>query len=879
MDDLLREDWQKPAKPNASSNPPLNQNTCAFNYTSLRATPATPTSGTASPQSLSRPSSTLNASAKPAAGDAFGNLLSNKSQKAAESNVSIQERQRQLMEEKRRQQEQQASMWDTLGSGRGTPEIRGSSPAASQVPREEAEHDIMAAFNKDAPVDKASHFPPPLSTHASGRSTPSFQQTSIPASTNNDSFNDDDDPFGLSAIPNKTNGHAPVASTIGDDDDILGDLGRPVAERPAKKEAVRPTPQQEQPPPNADEPQDRALAELIDMGFPIDNAKTALVDSGGDAQAAVGWLLQQAHQESKRKARDEMGERRLSPSNRSPQCQPQEGEAVPTWMRQESRPSSAARRQDSRSPAGSEKDAAHMAQEYGSKFLKGASSLWKASQKQMAKTVAEFQQDRDPSQPKWMQEATPESRPSSQQRQRERAAAAREVDTTHEAALLDAPRERPQKPSRPVAVEKHASRRPGEPLPHRPAQQPRFMQQTAPIQNKRPSSKLSRQEVEDQSAQAYVSPARRKKQTAKSEPQPELEVDLFRPAPPAANPAPSAQARPNTRPATSPTPVRPKAPPRAIPSLSPSALSTSATHRKAGGEAFKRGDFASAHEAYGAALTPLPATHPIMIIILSNRSLTALKTGDAKMAVSDADRALELIGASQGVGETIDLGGGEGAKDMHDFYGKALMRKAEALEHMEKWKDAAGVWKTAISSGVGGAVSLRGRDRCEKAAAPKPAAKPTSAKPAPTAVSKAPPPKNLGNSLQRPALSTLKSAEAVKKLRAANAAAEKADDEKFALADQVEAKLTAWKGGKADNLRALLQSLDAVLWESAGWKKVGMSDLVLPNKVKIIYMKAIAKVHPDKIAQDATTEQRMISAAVFSTLNEAWDKFKKDNNL
>lgn len=116
-------------------------------------------------------------------------------------------------------------------------------------------------------------------------------------------------------------------------------------------------------------------------------------------------------------------------------------------------------------------------------------------------------------------------------------------------------------------------------------------------------------------------------------------------------------------------------------------------------------------------------------------------------------------------------------------------------------------------------------------------------------------------------------------MRAANAAAAKADDEKFALHDQVEARLTAWKGGKADNLRALLQSLDTVLWPEAGWKKVGMSDLVMPNKVKINYMKAIAKVHPDKIPQDATTEQRMISGAVFSTLNEAWDKFKSDNNL
>ena len=69
----------------------------------------------------------------------------------------------------------------------------------------------------------------------------------------------------------------------------------------------------------------------------------------------------------------------------------------------------------------------------------------------------------------------------------------------------------------------------------------------------------------------------------------------------------------------------------------------------------------------------------------------------------------------------------------------------------------------------------------------------------------------------------------MKKLRAANAEAEKADDEKFALADTVDAKLAAWRGGKTDNLRALLQSMDIVLWESAGWKKVGMADLVVPG--------------------------------------------------
>jgi hypothetical protein len=156
------------------------------------------------------------------------------------------------------------------------------------------------------------------------------------------------------------------------------------------------------------------------------------------------------------------------------------------------------------------------------------------------------------------------------------------------------------------------------------------------------------------------------------------------------------------------------------------------------------------------------------------------------------------------------------------------------------------VWKDAIAVGVGGAVSLRARDRCEKAAsggAAKPAAAP---KPKSTpAVTRVP-----AGKLQqppRPAISQVQSQEAVRKLREANAAADKADDEKFALSDQVEAKVTAWKGGKADNLRALLGSLDTVLWAEAGWKKVNMSDLIMPNKVKIVYMKAIAKVHPDKV--------------------------------
>ena len=874
MDDLLGEDWQKPTK--TSTSVPPNPSNFASNYSSFRASPQPSVSGTASPQQLSRPSSTVNG-AKAAGTDSFGNLLSLKTQKAS-SNVSMQERQKQLLEEKKKQQQQQAALWDTLGSGRGTPEIRQPSPA---IPNQDSEDDILAAFSKDAPVNRASHFaPPPPSGDVSGRSTPAVPR---PASAVESGFDDDDDPFGLSEVSHRSNGHA-TAPTIASngDDDILGDLGRPVSAKPVNMPSAR-SPTQ----PmlgeeagisrtshanlDADEPQDRALAELIDMGFPAEKAKIALSESGSDVQGAVGWLLQQAHEESRQKSRGEAPlPRQRSPQtgSRSPQRRPQQGEqdAMPAWMRQDGRSSSAARRQESRSPAEGERDATQVAQEFGTKLFKSANSLWKASQKQMAKTMAEFQQDSqgDPSQPKWMRStAAPE--PSQPRRRDQPATAPREratPDVTDEAALLDAPRELPQKPLRPTAASPpqvdsfQRGPSPVEPLPHRPSPQPKFMQQAPAQPDRRPVAKLSRQEVEHQTAQAYVSPARRKRPTPKPPVPPEPEVDLFSsaasttaPPVPSANTATRRTAPKPPASTPSPAPPKPKAPPRSVPPVSPSALSISDSHRKAGGEHFKRGDFAAAHESYTAALTPLPPTHPIAIIVLSNRSLTALKTGDAKVAVADADRALEIIGPSLGVGETIDLGGGEGSKDMKEFYGKALMRKAEALEHMEKYTDAAATWRQAVAAGIGGPVSTRGRDRCEKAAAPQPASNPSKlVRSTAAAPGKAPPPKSLGNSLQRPAISTVASQEAVKKLRAANAEAEKADDEKFALSDTVDAKLTAWRGGKTVNLRALLQSMDVVLWEGAGWKKVGMSDLVMPGKVKVVYMRAIGKVHPDKVS-------------------------------
>lgn len=919
MDDLAGLDWSAPPKPQTSTPSPLP---------SFRQSPTPQLSGRSTPlsaqQSASLPAVASNrpskAPSKPAtpANDSFAGLVSIGSSKPAANNLSLQERQRQLQEEKQRQEaarRQQfdahfggadSNAWNSLGSGKSTPDsiAAGASrttPGASsrqtlsqtinkpfagldtssRRPLQSApvEDDLLSAFNSSAHVDASSHFPPP--SFNSGRSTPGYgAHASVPQNTSNNFVNiEDDDMFGLNGLARKSTATPAAAPASADgDDDILGLLSKPVSEfqqKPKPESVVEQHPRvKQQSNLSSVSPHDKAVAELVDMGFPAEKSAIALAttESGHDVSAAITWLLNQAHADAKQKTHEQTQERSRNPyddsqerpvrgSSRSNVRDSSTGGPVPAWMRgEEGRSRSNQRRGES--PA-QDKDVSQYASEIGSSFLKSANSLWKTGQKKVQRAVADFQQDGDPNVPKWMRDA---------QSSGKAPAKAPSPSVTDEAMMLEAGG-RPSKPSR------SSTRQEPDSLPVRPrrdqdtyrndlregppsrmsSQSPSLRQQP-PITDKRPTSRLNRQDLEEQSAQAYVSPARRKKTT----PQPDLLASAQsapspppskQPVPPQSNnPFLQAAAASKARsPAVTPLPVRPKAPPRQIPPASSSALNSSTSYRQKGSEAFKRGDYSAAHAAYSSALGPLPQAHPVAIIVLCNRAVTNIKVGDPKAAVSDADTALAIIGISKGEGEKIVLGGTEGDKDMKEFYGKALMRKAEALEHMERWNDAGKVWKEAVEAGVGGSISIQGRNRCDKAVASGNQSA-SAAKPPP--VRKPPPPKpsalsDLGG---RPA----QESEAVKKLKAANAAAEKADDEKFALADQVDAKLIAWKGTKADNLRALLGSLDKVLWPEAGWKKVNMGDLVMPNKVKIVYMKAIAKVHPDKVRILSLTTVRSI---------------------
>lgn len=871
MDDIAGLKWTSTPS-NGQKPAPSTSNYSAFS--TLKPTP--PTSGRASP--LNHPPSQPPSKPSTPANDSFANLVS--FGPTSSKNLSLSEQQKRQAEAKLQQQKVQSQhvkdqfaggddqFWNNLGSGRGTPTIDSTKNQTTNARSNGLgggdDDDIFAAFNKPAPVKNDAPVRP-------------VQQNAM-----ND---DDDDPFGLSEIGPRRADTAATMSTVDDDDDVLGLLGKPVSARP--RQELPPGPKETA----ADiHPQDKAIAELVDMGFPADKAKTALenTDSGIDVQAAVGILLNQAHAEARQKSQPRGAGRQEVPPEQTRRAAHVEARSPGTRPRWDDGDDSRARARGT-TPAG-EKDLEQMAAEFGSNFLKTANSLWKQGTKRVQQAVHEFNSDNDASgsHPKWMRDTAEqptriESRPRRQhtevvpdQKRRSPAEGSGQANMTDEAMMLEG--SRPTPPPRPSTSSQRGDRRidPGidSPRDHSPVipsrlrdtlpqSQPAFLRQ----QNQSPAGSaratLNKAAAEEQAAQAYVSSARRRKpqpQPASSaspaaSPNPDLLEGGFKDSTadsPRATVSSAASKtrspRPQTVPSTKrvetpPVQVRPPAPTRNIPNVSVIALKASNTQRERGNEHFKRGDYASAHQSYAISLSHLPDMHPLTIILLTNRALTALKVGEPKSAITDADKAISLIGPSKGENETVTTGD-NAIKPMREYYGKALMRKAEALEQMEKWSDAALVWREAVEGGHGGSTSIQGRMRAEKAANPS-----SSQRPKPSAAATAPAAPRKPPALRRPAAkpSSTAPAEAVSRLRAANAQAEQIDDEKFRLSEGIDARVNAWKSGKQDNLRALLGSLDQVLWESSGWKKISMADLVLPGKVKVQYMKGIGRVHPDKV--------------------------------
>lgn len=576
-------------------------------------------------------------------------------------------------------------------------------------------------------------------------------------------------------------------------------------------------------PPSVDgEAKDEAIASLIDMGFSIEQATDALnhTDSGVNVEAAVSYIMNAAHQKARAKAG-------LPPENLS-RTSSGKGSRGGNTMKQ--------------------------AEQYFGAF---ANTVYKASDKLATDVVNRFFSPPADDSPAWMRD---QQKHKARQRKYDddpdelTEEDIRRLNLTEEGSKLETPRSSNNYHRAPVPPPRRKSHT-QEPVPRR----------------------------SQQNGEMKPRPRPRAEQPAPepSAPEPEEEIDIFAPLPqkPKQSVAPSAsqrvkasagsgemmssssRRRPTSRPAVIPQSNKPQRPTISMSSIEKETFSE---YRERGGVAFKQGDFSTALEHYEKSLNALPKNHVLSILAYSNCISAYFKVGENKKVVESADTALAIIGPTRGASEEIEPG-----KNMKDFWIKINQKKAEALEHLEKHREALQVWSELVENGAANKVTLDGKKRCQDVLNPKPKEAPRSK--APTPVQRKP------QSTPKPSSSS--EGEALKRIRDTHQASQTLEDEKFRLHDQIEAKINGWKNGKEDNLRALLASLHEILWESTNWKKVSMADLVMPKKVKITYMKAVAKVHPDKIPQDATAEQKLIAQSVFVVINTAWEKFKVANNI
>lgn len=98
-------------------------------------------------------------------------------------------------------------------------------------------------------------------------------------------------------------------------------------------------------------------------------------------------------------------------------------------------------------------------------------------------------------------------------------------------------------------------------------------------------------------------------------------------------------------------------------------------------------------------------------------------------------------------------------------------------------------------------------------------------------------------------------------------------DETAVLATKDDVDRWANEGGRKANLRALLSTMETVLWEGSGWKKITLADLVDPTSVKNYYKKAITVVHPDKVVGQRRQE---LARHIFAALRQSHDAFRRE---
>ncbi|KAH9793962.1 auxilin-related protein 2 [Citrus sinensis] len=84
--------------------------------------------------------------------------------------------------------------------------------------------------------------------------------------------------------------------------------------------------------------------------------------------------------------------------------------------------------------------------------------------------------------------------------------------------------------------------------------------------------------------------------------------------------------------------------------------------------------------------------------------------------------------------------------------------------------------------------------------------------------------------------------------------------ERHRIAETLDVEIKRWAAGKEGNIRALLATMQYVLWPESGWQPVSLTDLITAAAVKKCYRKATLCIHPDKVQQKgANLQQKYIA--------------------
>ena len=113
-------------------------------------------------------------------------------------------------------------------------------------------------------------------------------------------------------------------------------------------------------------------------------------------------------------------------------------------------------------------------------------------------------------------------------------------------------------------------------------------------------------------------------------------------------------------------------------------------------------------------------------------------------------------------------------------------------------------------------------------------------------------------------------AKAVQEFRDRERKAAQSKDDEDEIRKRLEPKIKAWSEeyGKKRPLRALVTSMDKILWEGSGVPSVNLGDILDGKKARRAYLKASLFVHPDKTSH-LNAEKRFIASRVFDALSQA----------